>query len=46
LTRIAQSNATAAEEITSTMIDLSRLAEQSRGQVERFARAKEDAPPT
>jgi methyl-accepting chemotaxis protein len=44
LTRIAQSNATAAEEITSTMIDLSRLAEQSRGHVERFARAKENAP--
>jgi len=44
LTRIAQSNATAAEEITSTIIDLSRLAEQSRGQVERSARAKENAP--
>ncbi len=38
LTRIAQSNATAAEEIAATMIDLSRLAEQSKGQVEGFAR--------
>jgi methyl-accepting chemotaxis protein len=41
LTRIAQSNATAAEEIAATMIDLSRLAEQSKGQVEGFARNKD-----
>jgi methyl-accepting chemotaxis protein len=36
LTRIAQSNATAAEEITATMLDLSKLADQTRGAVERF----------
>jgi len=36
LTRIGQSNAAASEEITATMIDLSRLAEQTRGQAESF----------
>jgi len=40
LTNIAQSNAAAAEEITATMVDLSRLAEQSRAQVERFNGAR------
>ncbi len=39
LTQIAQSNAAAAEEITATMVDLSRLADQSRNQVERFNRS-------
>jgi len=34
LTRIGQSNATAAEEITATMIDLSRLADETRSAVE------------
>lgn len=37
LTRIGQSNATAAEEITVTMIDLSRLASESRAAVESMA---------
>jgi methyl-accepting chemotaxis protein len=37
LTRIGQSNATAAEEITVTMIDLSRLAAETRGAVENVA---------
>lgn len=37
LTRIGQGNATAAEEITVTMIDLSRLAADSRGAVESMA---------
>lgn len=37
LTRIGQSNATAAEEITVTMIDLSRLASESRTAVESMA---------
>jgi methyl-accepting chemotaxis protein len=37
LTRIGQSNATAAEEITVTMIDLSRLAAETRGAVESVA---------
>ncbi len=36
LTRIGQSNATAAEEITATMLDLSKLAERSRVDVEEF----------
>ncbi|HLY46940.1 MAG TPA: methyl-accepting chemotaxis protein [Stellaceae bacterium] len=36
LTRIGQSNATAAEEITATMLDLSKLAERSRGDVDNF----------
>ena len=36
LTRIGQSNATAAEEITATMLDLSKLAERSRADVEEF----------
>jgi len=36
LTRIGQSNATAAEEITATMLDLSKLAERSRGDVDEF----------
>ena len=37
LTRIGQSNATAAEEITVTMIDLSRLADETRMAVESVA---------
>jgi methyl-accepting chemotaxis protein len=37
LTRIGQSNATAAEEITATMLDLSKLAEHSRGELNKFA---------
>ncbi|SHJ80821.1 Methyl-accepting chemotaxis protein [Roseomonas rosea] len=37
LTRIGQSNATAAEEITATMIDLSRLADETRAAVETVA---------
>jgi len=37
LTRIGQSNATAAEEITATMLDLSKLAERSRGDVDEFS---------
>jgi methyl-accepting chemotaxis protein len=37
LTRIGQSNATAAGEITVTMIDLSRLAAETRGAVEDVA---------
>jgi methyl-accepting chemotaxis protein len=36
LTRIGQSNATAAEEITATMLDLSRLAERTRVEVDEF----------
>jgi methyl-accepting chemotaxis protein len=36
LTRIGQSNATAAEEITATMLDLSRLAERTRIEVDEF----------
>jgi methyl-accepting chemotaxis protein len=36
LTRIGQSNATAAEEITATMLDLSKLAEHSRAELDRF----------
>lgn len=40
LTRIGQSNATAAEEITATMIELSRLADDTRAQVERFDRGR------
>jgi methyl-accepting chemotaxis protein len=36
LTRIGQSNATAAEEITATMLDLSKLAERSRTDVDEF----------
>ena len=35
-TRIGQSNATAAEEITATMLDLSRLAERTRIEVDEF----------
>ncbi len=38
LTRIGQSNATAAEEITATMVDLSKLAEHTRKEVEQFKR--------
>jgi len=37
LSRIGQSNATAAEEITVTMIDLSKLASETRGVVEAMA---------
>ncbi|MCR0983033.1 methyl-accepting chemotaxis protein [Roseomonas populi] len=37
LTRIGQSNATSAEEITVTMIDLSRLADETRAAVENVA---------
>jgi methyl-accepting chemotaxis protein len=36
LTRIGQSNATAAEEITATMLDLSRLADHTRAEVDKF----------
>jgi methyl-accepting chemotaxis protein len=36
LTRIGQSNATAAEEITATMVDLSKLADHTRGEVDKF----------
>ncbi|HTJ01631.1 MAG TPA: hypothetical protein VL492_02490, partial [Methylovirgula sp.] len=36
LTRIGQSNATAAEEITATMLDLSKLSEHSRAELDRF----------
>ena len=38
LTRIGQSNATAAEEITATMVDLSKLAEHTRKEVDQFKR--------
>jgi hypothetical protein len=44
LTRIGQSNATAAEEITVTMIDLSRLAGETRGVVETMASRRDGAP--
>ena len=37
LTRIGQSNATAAEEITATMLDGTKLAEHSRGELNKFA---------
>lgn len=40
LSRIGQSNATAAEEITVTMIDLSRLATETRSAVESMARGQ------
>jgi methyl-accepting chemotaxis protein len=43
LTRIGQSNATAAEEITVTMIDLSRLASETRAAVESVASTTEAA---
>lgn len=36
LTRIGQSNATAAEEITATMLDLSKLAGHSRNELDKF----------
>lgn len=36
LTRIGQSNATAAEEITATMLELSKLAERTRLQADQF----------
>lgn len=39
LTRIGQSNATAAEEITATMLDLSRLADHTRGEVDKFRKS-------
>jgi methyl-accepting chemotaxis protein len=39
LTRIGQSNATAAEEITATMVDLSKLADHTRIEVEKFKKA-------
>jgi methyl-accepting chemotaxis protein len=38
LTRIGQSNATAAEEITATMVDLSRMADATRVSVDEFHR--------
>jgi methyl-accepting chemotaxis protein len=38
LTRIGQSNATAAEQITATMVDLSKLAEHTRKEVDQFRR--------
>lgn len=37
LRSIAQANASAAEEITATIVDLSRLADQTRTQVEKFS---------
>lgn len=40
LTRIGQSNATAAEEITVTMIDLSKLASETRSAVESMAKGR------
>jgi len=40
LSRIAQSNATSAEEITVTMIDLSRLAAETRSVVEEMAEGR------
>jgi methyl-accepting chemotaxis protein len=40
LTRIGQSNATAAEEITVTMIDLSKLASETRSAVESVTSRK------
>jgi methyl-accepting chemotaxis protein len=40
LSRIAQSNATSAEEITVTMIDLSRLAAETRSVVEEMAESR------
>ncbi len=40
LTRIGQSNATAAEEITATMLELSKLAERTRLQADQFAVAR------
>jgi methyl-accepting chemotaxis protein len=39
LTRIGQSNATAAEQITATMVDLSKLAEHTRKEVDQFRRS-------
>lgn len=42
--RIGQSTATAAEEITATMIDLSKLAERSRVDVGRSRRSACDRP--
>ena len=38
LTRIGESNATAAEQITATMSDLSGLAEKTREEMEQFNR--------
>ena len=38
LTRIGQSHATAAEEITATLVDLSKLAEHARKEVDQFRR--------
>jgi methyl-accepting chemotaxis protein len=38
LTRIGQSNATAAEEISATMLDLSKLADRTRSDVDQFNR--------
>lgn len=40
LTRIGQSNATAAEEITATMLELSKLAERTRLQADQFTVAR------
>ena len=40
LTRIGQSNATAAEEITATMLELSKLAERTRLQADQFSVAR------
>lgn len=36
LARIGQTNASASEEITSTMVELARLAKQTRDEIERF----------
>jgi len=37
LNRIAQSNSAASEEITFTVIELSKLADSTRQQIEKFA---------
>ena len=42
LSRIGEGNATVAEEITATMVDLLRLAEQTRSHLERFKVAMAD----
>jgi hypothetical protein len=39
LTRIGQASATAAEELTITMIDLSRMASEARAAAENLARS-------
>jgi len=36
LESIGASNATAAEEVTATMVELARLADRTRGEIEQF----------